>query len=239
MYPNNKANGCCGGTAMRWKDTDNENGAAAEKSDPYYEDDGYASFKDKGLKKNGILSGNPAKYLYWGLGIAVVTGVVLLVMLLFSNLNESADLTHMKTLEEKIVQLEQRLDKYDGMDEKVTRIWEQAKAFEQFKTRFDRSEASMSLRMDHLAMSLDALQKKTDNTLKKVAQLEKPPIAAKPPPARQRATVKTHTVVAGDTLYSISRQYNLTLEQLNTINQLPKGAVIHVGQKLKVSPSSD
>ncbi len=224
---------------MRWKDTDNDNGAAAEQSDPYYEDDGYASFKDKGLKKNGILSGNPVKYLYWGLGIAVVTGVVLLVMLLFSNLNESADLTRMKTLEEKIVQLEQRLDKYDGMDEKVTRIWEQAKDYEQFKTRFDRSEASMSLRMDHLAMSLDALQKKTDNTLKKVAQLEKPPISKTPPPAKKKTTVKTHTVVAGDTLYSISRRYNLSVERLKSINRLPKGAVIDVGQKLKVSPSSD
>ena len=224
---------------MRWKDTDNDNGADTEKSDPYYEDDGYASFKEKGLKKSAILSGNPVKYLYWGLGIAVVAGVVLLVMLLFSNLNESADLTRINDLEEKVVQLEQRLDKYDGMDEKVTRIWEQAKAFEKFKTRFDRSEASMSLRMDHLAMSLDALQKKTDNTLKKVAQLEKPPIAPKPTPAKQPATVKTHTVVAGDTLFNISRRYNLSVEQLKAINKLPKGAVIHIGQKLKVSPSSE
>ena len=221
---------------MRWKDTDNDNGAANETSDPYYEDDGYASFKEKGLKKAAILSGNPVKYLYWGLGIAVVAGVVLLVMLLFSNFNETADLARINDLEEKIVQLEQRLDKYDGMDEKVTRIWEQAKAFETFKTRFDRSEASMSLRMDHLAMSLDALQKKTDNTLKKVAQLEKPPIAPKPPPPKKAVTtVKTHTVVAGDTLFNISRRYNLSVEQLKAINKLPKGAVIHVGQKLRVS----
>jgi LysM repeat protein len=241
MYPDNKANERCGGTAMRWKDTDNDNGEATEKSDPYYEDDGYATFKEKGLKKPAILSGNPVKYLYWGLGIAVVAGVVLLVMLLFSNLNESADLARINDLEEKIVQLEQRLDKYDGMDEKVTRIWEQAKAFEKFKTRFDRSEASMSLRMDHLAMSLDALQKKTDSTMKKVAQLEKPPVAAKPSPVEKKpaTTVKTHTVAAGDTLFNISRRYNLSVAQLKAINKLPKGAVIHVGQKLKVSASSD
>lgn len=224
---------------MKWKDTDGDGGADADKSDPYYEDDGYSSFKEKGLKKSAILTGNPVRYLYWGLGIAVVAGVVLLVMLLFSNLTETADLTRIKELEQKIERLEKRLEKYDGMDEKVTRIWEQAKSFEKFKTRFDRSEASMSLRMDHLAMSLDALQKKTDETLKKVATLQKKPVPpvspASPPPTKKATAPKTHTVVAGDTLFSISRRYNLSVQKLKTINQLSEGAVIHVGQKLTVS----
>lgn len=223
---------------MKWKDTENSTGAGAEENDPYYEDDGYATFKEKGMQKSTILSGNPVRYLYWGLGIAVVAGVVLLVMLLFSNINESADMTRIKDMEETIQKLEQRLEKYEGIDEKVTRIWEQAKAFEKFKTRFDRSEASMSLRMDHLAMSLDALQKKSDETIKQVAALEKKPIEKKvpvsPPPSKKKA-VKSHTVVAGETLFSISRRYNLSVEQLKTINKLSEGAVIHVGQKLIVS----
>lgn len=223
---------------MKWKDTGDGEGANPEKSDPYYEDDGYSSFKENGLKKTAILSGNPVRYLYWGLGIAVVAGVVMLVMLLFSNINEPADQAHISQLEQRIVQLERRLEKVDGVDDKVTRIWDQAKSFEKFKTRFDRSEASMSLRMDHLAMSLDALQKKTDETLKKVGILEKapaPPAApASHPPAR-KAAAKTHTVAAGDTLFSISRRYNLSVEELRSINKLKKGAVINVGQTLTVS----
>ena len=232
---------------MKWKSTENNTGADIEENDPYYEDDGYATFKEKGLQKTTILSGNPVRYLYWGLGIAVVAGVVLLVMLLFSNIDESADLTRIKEMEQTIQALEQQLEKYEGIDEKVTRIWEQAKAFEKFKTRFDRSEASMSLRMDHLAMSLDALQKKSDETLKKVAALEKrkeaalekspveKKVSASPPPIKKKA-VKSHSVVAGETLFSISRRYNLSVEELKTINKLPEGAVIHVGQKLIVSP---
>ena len=227
---------------MKWKDNENGNDAVAEKNDPYYEDDGYATFKEKGLQKTTILSGNPVRYLYWGLGIAVVAGVVLLVMLLFSNINESADLTRIKEMEQAIQRLEQRLENYEGIDEKVTRIWEQAKAFEKFKTRFDRSEASTSLRMDHLAMSLDALQKKSDDTLKKVNALERKPVAKKasvsPPPPKKKA-VKSHTVAAGETLFSISRRYNLSVEQLKTINKLSEGAVIHVGQKLVVSAPNE
>ncbi|MCB2145843.1 MAG: LysM peptidoglycan-binding domain-containing protein [Deltaproteobacteria bacterium] len=229
---------------MKWKDTGGGEVANPEKSDPYYEDDGYSSFKEKGLKKAAILSGNPVRYLYWGIGIAVVAGVVLLVLLLFSNINESTDLARISALEQKIEQLEQRLEKVDGVDEKVTRIWEQAKSFETFKTRFDRSEASMSLRMDHLAMSLDALQKKTDETLKKVGSLEKVPAApvapATPSPVKKAAvTVKTHTVVAGDTLFSISRRYNLSVEKLRSINKLTEKTVIHVGQTLTVSSPDD
>lgn len=226
---------------MKWKETENSTSADSEENDPYYEDDGYATFKEKGLQKTTILSGNPVRYLYWGLGIAVVAGVVLLVMLLFSNINESADLTRIKEMEQTIQRLEQRLEKYEGIDEKVTRIWEQAKAFEKFKTRFDRSEASMSLRMDHLAMSLDALQKKSDETLKKVATLEKKPAEVKatasPPPVKKKVA-NSHTVVAGDTLFSISRRYNLSVEQLKALNKLSEGAVIHVGQKLIVSAPS-
>ncbi len=223
---------------MKWKDTDGGEGADPEKSDPYYENDGYSSFKKIGLKKTAILSGNPVRYLYWGLGIAVIVGVVLMLMLLFSNIIEPADMARIKDLEKKIEQLEQRLVKYDGMDEKVTHIWEQAKAFEKFKTRFDRSEASMSLRMDHLAMSLDALQKKTNQTLLKVSKLEKKSVTtaapASLPPVKKAAAAKTHTVVAGDTLFSISQRYKLSVEKLKSINNLSEGAVIHVGQTLKV-----
>lgn len=228
---------------MKWKDTGDGETATPEKSDPYYEDDGYASFKEKGLKKTAILSGNPVRYLYWGIGIAGAVGVVLLVMLLFSDVDEPGDPAHIRALEQKIELLEQRLEKYDGVDEKVTRIWEQAKSFETFKTRFDRSEASMSLRMDHLAMSLDALQKKVDETLKKVGDLEKgaatPAAPVSPPPVKKAAAVKTHTVAAGDTLFSISRRYNLSVEKLRSINKLNEQAVIHVGQTLTVSSPDD
>jgi len=227
---------------MKWKDTESANGADPDTNDPYYENDGYTSLKEKGGAKGSILSGNPVRYLYWGLGIAVVAGVVLLVALLFSNINESADLTRIKQMEQTIQDLEQRLSKYEGMDEKVTRIWEQAKAFEKFKTRFDRSEASMSLRMDHLAMSLDALQKKNDEVLGMVQALEKRSdkkvVAAKPAPVVQKKA-KIHTVAAGDTLFSISRRYNLSVDKLKALNKLPDGAVIHVGQKLTVSTPAD
>jgi LysM repeat protein len=224
---------------MKWKDTGGSKADNPDKSDPYYDDDGYASFKEKGSTKAAIFSGSRVRYLYWGVGIAGAVGVVLLATLLFSNISGPGDLARISDLEQRIERLEHRLEKVDGVDEKVTHIWEQAKSFETFKTRFDRSEASMSLRMDHLAMSLDALQKKTDETLNKIEGLGEraapPATPASPPPAKKAATAKTHTVVAGDTLFSISRRYKLSVEQLRSINQLDDQAMIHVGQTLRVN----
>ena len=42
-----------------------------------------------------------------------------------------------------------------------------------------------------------------------------------------------HTVVKGDTLYSISRKYGLTVTELQKINNL-KDNTISIGQTLKV-----
>lgn len=46
---------------------------------------------------------------------------------------------------------------------------------------------------------------------------------------------ETHTVKQGDTLYSISRKYSLTVKQLQEMNGL-KDTNISIGQVLKVSP---
>ncbi|MBT9167930.1 MAG: N-acetylmuramoyl-L-alanine amidase LytC [Firmicutes bacterium] len=67
-----------------------------------------------------------------------------------------------------------------------------------------------------------------------------PPAAARPAAAsRPAATVRpaarrTHAVVAGDTLWSIARQYGVTVAQLREWNQLATD-VVHPGQGLFVS----
>lgn len=233
---------------MKWKDTDAD-GQKPEMNDPYYEDDGFASLKQKGLEKAALFSGSSKRYLIWGLGVAAVVCGVALLVLFFATVRQPADAVRLAALAQKIENLEQHLQKYNGVEEKVTRIWEQAQSFENFKTRFDRSESSMSLRMDHLAKSLDALQKKTDENLAKIAKLETAPkvpaVAAAlptppaPPSVKTPATQKIHTVVAGDTLFSISQRYNLSVEQLRSLNKLVEQDVIVVGQKLTVSGPGD
>ena len=48
------------------------------------------------------------------------------------------------------------------------------------------------------------------------------------------AASATHTVAKGDSLWSISRKYGITIEELTAANQLAKTANLHLGQKLTV-----
>jgi LysM repeat protein len=162
-----------------------------------------------------------------------------LALFLFNGFFESDETERVSALEQRIAYLEQQLEKIDGVDEKVTHIWEQAKAFEHFKTRFDRSEASISLRIDRLARGLDAQQKKTDSALAQIRTLEKRAGNAVPP-SRSASTdggdgAKIHIVAKGDTLYGISRRYDLSIDALRSINNLSDGDLLKVGQILVVS----
>ncbi len=55
-------------------------------------------------------------------------------------------------------------------------------------------------------------------------------------PVISSSSKKTHTVIKGDTLYSISRRYGLTVEKLMSINNLDT-INISIGQKLVIKPS--
>jgi hypothetical protein len=217
-----------GGMSMTWKDSKNH-----EKADPKGVK-GYMDEEDNS-EWNGDddiehLTGWPEHFKKY---TPVLLGVVLFLVamgglkLLFSSA-KGADENRLRVLEEKVQKLEYKYRKFDSIDGKVTRIWEQAKSFEHFKDRFDRIEASMSLRMDHLASNIDSLRKQ---------------LALAPPhPKTTRQTkvtdksssVRYHTVASKETLYGISIKYGIKLEDLLKMNHMTKNSVIQPGQKLIV-----
>jgi LysM repeat protein len=217
---------------MKWKDS----GEMEEKETPteeeeYFDEEQYSPWADQEKhKKGGLL--NKSKMLFGLLIGAIVALIIALLVLIMGGGAGRASSQQLAQLEERIQTLEDRLDKYEAIDEKVTRIWEQAKSFETFKDRFERSEASTSLRMDHLTMSLESMQK----------QLSKshPPVAATAKTATPKTAPLTtpqpqyHVVQPGDTLYSISKKYNLEVDQLLQLNHMKPDSVIQPGQKLIV-----
>lgn len=52
-------------------------------------------------------------------------------------------------------------------------------------------------------------------------------------PSRQSGTVKTHTVAPGETLFRISQNYKVGIEEIQRLNNL-SGNTVKVGQKLKI-----
>lgn len=60
--------------------------------------------------------------------------------------------------------------------------------------------------------------------------------------SRKRAVTREplayHTVRHGETIFSISRQHGMTINELLQLNNLPKGTIIYSNQKLRINPSS-
>lgn len=87
----------------------------------------------------------------------------------------------------------------------------------------------------------DLLQR-LEGLSKRVEALEKiktPPVESKvkPPPPKKLAPTKKqyHRVQRGETLYTISKKYGISIDELQKLNHLSKGQPLHVGQKLLIS----
>ena len=219
---------------MKWKDSGElVNKEENAQSEEYFDEEQYSPWADRKDSKRRIsLSKVPVLFIL--LMAAIVALVVALLMLLMSGRGQGASSRQLADFNERLQKLEERMDKYEAIDEKVTRIWEQAKSFEKFKDRFDRSEASTSLRMDHLTMSLETLQKQLNEAQSPAAGKAATAKEDNKDSKKETNTTVYHQVQPGDTLYSISKKYNLDVEQLLELNQMKAGSVIQPGQKLVV-----
>jgi LysM repeat protein len=214
---------------MEEKNSDFRVNINSEQQEALFEEEEYSPWKKKDKSKSKIFKmPEEVPFLWFGIGFLVL---IILLILFFPKGRNSINESQIADLEARIKKLEERVVKLETIDDKVAQIWEQAKAFEQFKERFDRSEASLSLRMDQIAQSIDDLKKKLAKATPKQVKTS----------SQKKVTKKTgkkryHTVSAGDTLYGISRKYGLTVEKIRQLNKLAKSADIHPGQELLVTP---
>jgi LysM repeat protein len=214
---------------MKWKDSGDMIDKEEKNEEEHFNEEQYSPWAEHKEAKRSIKLG---KYQVPSLllGLAIVALVVVLFLILRNGGGDTAASQRIVALEQRLQQLEERLDKFEGIDEKVTAIWEQAKSFEKFKDRFDRSEASTSLRMDHLTMSLEALQKQ----LNEARSMQTSATAKEPAAGKSSSKIQYHVVEAGDTVYGISKQYNLSVEELRRLNKMKPDSVLMPGQKLIV-----
>ncbi len=86
-----------------------------------------------------------------GIGFLIL---LILLLLLFAR-NRSAVLEkRIAALENSVKNFEEMVDKLDVVDNRVTQVWEQTQTFQQFKERFDRSEAALTSRMDQIVINI-------------------------------------------------------------------------------------
>lgn len=158
-------------------------------------------------------------------------GVFFLIFIVVLILALGGILGKLSGFENRLKKLEDQIVRFQDIDDKVTLAQEQSQALEQLKDHFDRLEASMTLRMDHLGTGLNDLQKKIAQVKTQKTQVLKPAKVAKKTPKKRYYTVRP-----GDTLYNIAQKYGVTVKKIRSLNKLSDRAVIHPGQKLIVGP---
>jgi hypothetical protein len=156
-------------------------------------------------------------------GIGFLILLILLILLFARN--------RIATLENRLKTFEEKITKLDMVNDRVAQVWEQAQTFQQFKERFDRSEAALTSRMDQIVINLGSLQKQMPKVRTQKAETSKTAKVSK-----KTTGNRYHIVKPGETLYQIGPQYSLTVKKLRQLNKLGDGDTIYPGQKLVIGP---
>jgi len=218
-----------GGAAMKWKDSYNSGKMKAELEEDYFDEEHYSSLKKNKMGLSKFLKISEKPYVLTGMGILVL---VMFIVVLFARGQQSTNQKQITALEESLNLLQDRLVRLENSGERIGNLELHQKKLEQFAGRLNHVEKSISLRMDRLAKQLDNLQKKITQTKPKASATQK---TASPP--KPRTGPRVHQVRRGETLYSIGRQYGVTIETLRRLNKLARGVTIYPGQKILLGPS--
>ena len=140
--------------------------------------------------------------------------------------------------------LENRIFIVETSFQNITNQQPQEQNIESFQNRIEQLEAFVKHKTDQFTSELEKAQKKISSleskpsspvTSSKSASAKKSAPAEKPAAVRKTDTAKYHTVQKGETLYRISVNNGISVDQLLELNNMSKNSVIYPGQKLRVS----
>ncbi len=166
-------------------------------------------------------------------------GVLIIILFLLLASGNKKPAKNTEKLAAHIKTLETRLDALEAKEaEKAERIRNLENAVNEFNNTFEQLKA-LPNEMENLLKKIEYINKRQGNLEKKVAGVRprrrSPPKTTHQKTSQKTSTAKYHLVQPGETLFSISQRYGLTLDQLRRINNLSPEMVIQPGQRLKVS----
>jgi len=157
------------------------------------------------------------------LSIASVAGFLILaviLLLVLYNLRGLARKSQLQAVENRLQQIEKRLDAIKTPAVPTASLEEMATRLQQLETK--------------LALVNEQILKAVSGISPAAATKGAPPEKAAGKAAAKPPSPKVHRVRKGETLYRIAKRYGLSVEQLRRFNKLGPKAVIHPGQELKL-----
>jgi LysM repeat protein len=198
--------------SSRYFDSDSDN----IPDEDFLEEEGYQTLTEKKPLPRG-----------WFVVPALLVGIVIVVMIAiwFRGTPQNAQSDgRIQQIENRILMMEKRLAELTGIDEKMSGLERDGQAYLQAIERLNRLETTVSMRVERIEKALSSIQTNQAKTQPKTKKVAKP--------ATKKEESITHVVKSGDTLYAISRRYDISIDQLRKDNKLNKNSTINPGQKL-------
>ena len=177
---------------------------------------------------SGTSGGHAFKHIYVAIGGFMI--LIVLCVVLIARTYSLAEKAQLLALESRLEQLEGRLGSMAG-EGALSQTGGSGNQFILLTERLDQLEANMTARMNNMVKELNTAPPKTASQAVQKAETPK-----QLPAEKKETNAKMHTVKQGDTLYRISRRYNLSVDQLREYNKLGVKAAIYPGQQLQVAP---
>jgi LysM repeat protein len=194
-------------------------------------------------KRLGLFSDLITSPFVWA-GTAIVI-LILILMVFWPDSNNRASIDKLDSMAERLDMLENRIFIVETSFQNITNQQPQEQNIESFQNRIEQLEAFVKHKTDLFTSELEKAQKNISSleskpsstvTSSKSASAKKSAPAEKPAAVRKTDTAKYHTVQKGETLYRISLNNGISVDQLLKLNNMSKNSVIYPGQKLRVSP---
>ncbi len=193
-------------------------------------------------KRFGLFSDLISSPFVWA-GTAIVI-LILILMVFWPDSNNKASTDKLDSIAERLDMLENRIFIVETSFQNITNQQPQEQNIESFQNRIEQLEAFVKHKTDQFTSELEKAQKKISSleskpsstvTSSKSASAKKSAPVEKPAAVRKTDTAKYHTVQKGETLYRISVNNGISVDQLLELNNMSKNSVIYPGQKLRVS----
>ena len=210
---------------MKWKDSDEAIDSGDDAGSAYEED--YSPLRSRNLNLAARLSSIITQPGAW----IIFVGIVLLFVILLMFFPKGGTKSQQANLNQRLQQLESKVISLEDQNQKLNNLIEATqKSTDPLLVRLDRLESRFGKQLSDLQRQLGQLK----SMQTKQAQT-RAPTDSKPKKSTQKAA-KTYIVQKGDTLYSISKQFSLSVSQLRKLNKLSSGGAIYPGQKLIIQP---
>ncbi len=211
----------------------------------------YSAFKENKINifKSGAFGRAEIPFALMGI---FILAMIILFVLFYPKTRKPADVIEIQSINEKLKKIEDRIAGIEAEIKQIDQISAWVEKADQLVYKHEKMNATESIRMKQLELNIDKQIREIKNaqlhnkqiktkkqsvkviTSKTDKSIKKNSASVAKPPSKKHTKAQHHIVGAGDTLFSISRLYNMTIDELKVLNKSLAGNDIYPGQKLLI-----